>query len=370
MIPVEGFVSTILGQTISMNYKTKYLLIQVILIVSFWISGCRPEIMMINKQDQVQPLPILEPSKEWDSFQWLTSEQIYAVKRGPTKLDVEISIYNLRSDTWQPMEFSEIDCRGGIEHNHPLPDTRIGFIFECRDSSSADPIHYLIAWEPFSDKFEIIKQYPQRALGDIFHPGNFSVSPDMTIVIHDEAPGALQSKLFRVSLVDNSIEVISEDLNRAESPSWSVDGQQIAFGGNLEGSKRNNSYNIFSGLPTLRNIAYTPWNIYVIDTDGENVQEILSGITMLQFLKWNPSGKNQIAFSGGYNGQSGLWVYDLDDKQVVLLWATNTGNVVYDWSPDGDKMIVMDCRKRNGDEIGVHTCTPTIITVPSSTTLN
>lgn len=347
-----------------MNYQTRFLLIPVIFGISLWISGCSPEIMMLDKRERVQPLPILESNKEWNSPGWLTSEQIYIVKRGRTSIDVEISTYNLQTDQRQFMDFNEIDCPiGSIEHNHPLPDRRIGFVYECRDSSGGVPTHYLVAWEPSSDEFEIVKQHPQWALGQIFHPGDFSVSPDFTTVIYDGNPGALYSKLHRVSLVDDSIKVISDGFFRAEYPSWSNDGQRIAFAGNTDGPEWDKSSDIFSGLPNLRNLAYTPWNIYVMDADGENIEEVLSGVTMLQFLKWNPSGQNQLAFSGEYNRRSGLWIYDLDVNQLQLLWSNNTGNVFYDWSPDGSQMIVMDCLEQEGDEIGIHMCTPTIITV-------
>lgn len=348
-----------------MSYQTKFPLILVILSLSLWISACSPEVTVIDQREEVQPNPILDSSKEWRSPRWLTAEQIYIVTRGSTSIDVQLSAYNLRTDEWQVMEFSEIDCPiGSLERSHPLPDRRIGFVYECRDSSSGVPTHYLIAWEPSSDEFEIVKQHPQWALGDIFHPGDFSVSPDYATIIYDENPGALYSKLYKVSLIDDSIEIIAKDFYRAEYPDWSIDGQRIAFAGNTDGPGWNKSSDIFSGLPNLRNIAYTPWNIYTMGVDGENTQEVLSGITSLQFLKWNPSGQNQLAFSGVYNGRSGLWVYDLDVKQLHLLWSNNTGNVFYDWSPDGSQMILMDCLKQDGDEIGKYMCTPTIITLP------
>ena len=48
---------------------------------------------------------------------------------------------------------------------------------------------------------------------------------------------------------------------------------------------------------------------------------------------------NRIAFLGTYDGHNGLWVYDLDTKELARLW---NGFGPFDWSPDGSKLVVLE----------------------------
>jgi Tol biopolymer transport system component len=100
------------------------------------------------------------------------------------------------------------------------------------------------------------------------------------------------------------------------SPSWSPDGDEIAYVRLDDPSERP--------------------DVYVIDADGSDERR-LTHTGDASDPTWSPDG-DEIAFSrSGYHPRSDIFVVDIDEGDIRQLTRTaEDGEVEPDWSPDGD----------------------------------
>ncbi len=124
------------------------------------------------------------------------------------------------------------------------------------------------------------------------------------------------------------------------NPAWSPDGNQIAFFRDTDPPATGPLYP--SRSP----------NIYVMDSDGSNVQR-LTEFTIAGWLSWSPDGE-RIAFEANFDGIREISVMDSDASKVQRLTHTPvrdaslsldpfsqflTDNSAPEWSPDGQKIV-------------------------------
>ena len=125
------------------------------------------------------------------------------------------------------------------------------------------------------------------------------------------------------------------------NPAWSLDGNQIAFFRDTDPPATGPLYP--SRSP----------NIYVMDSDGSNVQR-LTEFTNAGWLSWSPDGE-RIAFQAKFDRFREISVMDSDGSNVQRLTHTpvrDAGSFAPEWSPDGQK-IVFDSNRDGNFEIYV-----------------
>ncbi len=124
------------------------------------------------------------------------------------------------------------------------------------------------------------------------------------------------------------------------SPSWSPDGKRIAFASNRDGH-----VHIIHG--------WSMYEIYVMDADGGNPQNLTNDPRDDSFPSWSPDGK-RIVFSSDRDGfknddlviTSEIYVMDADGDNPQNLTNDNFEDRHPSWSPDGKRIIFSS--KRDG----------------------
>ena len=150
------------------------------------------------------------------------------------------------------------------------------------------------------------------------------------------------------------------------SPSWSPDGQKIAFssyrnGGNIQiyvmDSDGQNPIRLTDGVND-RNPAWSPdglriafdgyrdeglpgavWNIeiYVIDSDGKNRKRLTEGPKNNFDPSWSPDSQ-RIAFVSTRHGSTEIYVMNADGTKQERLTDNGVADDYPSWSPDGQKI--------------------------------
>jgi Tol biopolymer transport system component len=110
----------------------------------------------------------------------------------------------------------------------------------------------------------------------------------------------------------------------AEEPAWSPDGSHIAFAGLLPNANHA---------------------IFVMDTDGRNVQQLTNGATDQDWPTWSPDG-TQILFTdmGAHNGDftrtQELWSVPVHGGSPSRLTRNHISDSMPSYSPDGTRIAL------------------------------
>jgi Tol biopolymer transport system component/imidazolonepropionase-like amidohydrolase len=118
---------------------------------------------------------------------------------------------------------------------------------------------------------------------------------------------------------------ILEDGYDAHAPTWSPDGQRIAFQGYRDST----------------------WNIWTIDRDGTGLKRETSGAFDDREPHWSPDGTS-IAFSSDRSGNYDVWTLDLATGTLRQITRDEANEYMPAWSRDGRELAYVSDRKERG----------------------
>ena len=116
------------------------------------------------------------------------------------------------------------------------------------------------------------------------------------------------------------------------SPSWSPDGKLIVFV-----SDRDEHPDVMPGWFTSE--------IYVMDANGENQQNLTNNPADDGFPSWSPDGKRIVFQSGRDDRQYEIYVMDADGDNLQRITENPNNEDEYpSWSPDGKQIVFSSAR--------------------------
>lgn len=283
--------------------------------------------------------PMDVPTAEYKDVAWLDEKTLAFVHRQPIlsesvdrRDNYQISLYRLDTGTWQevPLPSAPSECAddpGFIQNLRSVPGNMFGYTYLClnygvsgilylwdrRQNNVFDHIHYEVP----------------------FMPGEFSFSPDMSVLIQEKANGdGLNNELFRVD-ADGDMEQLFPEFKRVAAPSWSPDGKSVTFIATERDPHESDGLKTWGQIESL---LYHPWDLYLMDANGGNVRVLVPGIGAPYQLRWSPDGQ-RLYFAGRRPGvEGGIWMLDIDTLEIVRIWPYNT---YFNLSPDGQEMVII-----------------------------
>ena len=154
----------------------------------------------------------------------------------------------------------------------------------------------------------------------------------------DVIPGWFNSEIYIMDADGSNPQNLTNNPADDRSPSWSPDGKRIVFSSNRDGFKN-----------AERVITH---EIYVMDVDGGNPQNLTNNLNNDSSPSWSPDGK-RIVFSsvrdGHFENEFGItdeiYVMDADGGNPQRLTENPKNDWDPVWSPDGKRIAFAADRK-------------------------
>ena len=130
---------------------------------------------------------------------------------------------------------------------------------------------------------------------------------------------------------------LTNDPNGDSSPSWSPDGKRIAFVSDRDKKVKN-------FVPTSE--------IYMMDADGGNQQNLTNNPNADRYPSWSPDGERIVFASdrdGHFIGEVGItseiYVMEANGGNQQRLTENRQNDWYPSWSPDGERIAIASDRK-------------------------
>ena len=123
---------------------------------------------------------------------------------------------------------------------------------------------------------------------------------------------------------------ITNHPDRDLAPAWSPDGTRIAFSSDRDGNVRKGD-------------VWTTFEIYVMDADGKNQQNLTNHPDWDASPSWSPDGK-RIAFMSDRDGNAEIYVMDADGGNQRNITNHPDRDASPSWSPDGKRIVFSSYR--------------------------
>lgn len=137
-----------------------------------------------------------------------------------------------------------------------------------------------------------------------------ALSPDGETLAFD-----LLGRIWLMPVAGGESRAITDPYGNARQPSWSPDGQKIAFQAYWDGN----------------------WHIYTVNVDGTNLKQLTTGNFDYREPYWSPDGTS-LAFSSDRNGSYDIWKLHIVGEKLEAVTSGGGDEYGPTWSPDGNDL--------------------------------
>ena len=305
------------------------------LLTLFGLAACSsPGRSLVNNTPPVQ-LASLEvipsPSGSYGYLAWI-GDRIVVEYEEELKDVFSARIWQLKSDGSE-FEMLNLPANSSCASNwiqavlvpSVLPNGRLAYISRCRPPDDIlTTLQFAMAYDMESQQAEPLLDY---SVADIsIGTGGLVWNPKMTRGIMGDGHRFIEEQLQWFT--SDGPEPLDVGLVQAYGATWSPDGETIAFIGSEE-----------QGSP----LVLGDYKLYLMNKEGKQIRPIIEGFKATGGASWSPDGRWLVfpAIFGEQEGDDqGLWLINPESGELRMIAEGGFGRPA--WSPDGQKMVVVE----------------------------